>query len=145
MARRPLDKKQRAKNLRKQKYDRAYRKKNRRNIQNRKQAYGKKLRKDDLDKYLLGRYKTNFRTAIRIFLPGHEILNERTDTRPRLDRAISLFIRTVKDQPKKARKLVGATGLPNDCRLIEGKTASDATDPIQFIRAAMDEPTPLRY
>lgn len=55
------------------------------------------------------------------------------------------FVGLVKASCEKAKELVGFRGLPNDCRLIEGKTGKDCTSELQYIQAALSEPESIRY
>ncbi len=52
---------------------------------------------------------------------------------------IANFIQAVRKNRKVAKSIVGNYSAPNDCRLVEGKTACDHTNAKQFIRAALDE------
>jgi hypothetical protein len=120
--------------------DRAWKKKNPEKVKANDSAW----RKRKPDTHLRGLYKCDLVRALNLLVkPAYDTRKVRTTED--INNIIILLINAVKKQPEKAHKLVGLNSLPNDCRLIEGKTASDSTSALQFIRAAMDEPASLRY
>jgi hypothetical protein len=89
-------------------------------------------------------YRSHLVKAYNMF-SKRKILSKEVRTTKDLNQLILTFVQLVKRNPAKAKNIVGLNGLPNYCRLVEGKVGRDVAKPDQFIRAALDEPNSLRY